>query len=468
MKNQIGILVLIVISILSSNYAYGEEKNKLESSPQGELQVSKTKRYLQYADGNPFFYLGDTAWELFHRLTREEADHYLTVRAAQGFTVIQAVALAEFDGLKTPNAYGHLPFVAFDPAKPDIKPGDANDYWDHVDYIVDLCNQKGLFVGFLPTWGRYWNDGEQPLFNPDNAYQYGRFVGERYRTKKLIWILGGDRPADTPKKLEIIRAMAKGIRDAGARQLMTFHPNGGAGSSQWLHNEAWLDFNMRQNGHSVNYTNRYSKTNDDYRLSPTKPIIDAEPIYEDHPIDFNPDNLGHSTAADVRRTFYWDLFEGSFGYTYGNHSVWQMYDPASDRESVNRPILSWQEAIHQPGATQMIHGKRLIESRPFDTRVPSPELIVSDRYPSIVPGAGRYRFVATSNIGKTYAMIYVPIGRKFKVNTQWIQTDTLRLSWFDPRTGESRSIGEVSNREEPMEFISPTPGENLDWVLVIN
>ena len=69
-----------------------------------QLRVSPDHRHLQYRSGEPFFYLGDTAWELFHRLDREEADQYLTNRANKGFTVIQAVVLAELDGLK--NALG--------------------------------------------------------------------------------------------------------------------------------------------------------------------------------------------------------------------------------------------------------------------------------------------------------------------------------------------------------------------------
>jgi hypothetical protein len=76
-------------------------------------------RYLVTERGEPFFYLGDTAWELFHRLTREEADLYLTDRAAKGFTVIQAVALAELDGLNTPNAYGDTPLHRNDPTQPN-------------------------------------------------------------------------------------------------------------------------------------------------------------------------------------------------------------------------------------------------------------------------------------------------------------------------------------------------------------
>lgn len=108
------------------------------------LQVSTNGHFLVTGDGQPFFWLGDTAWQLFHRLNREEADGYLRDRAAKGFTVIQAVALAELDGLKTPNAYGHRPLIDNDPARPDVQQGPDNDYWDHVDFIVQRANALGL------------------------------------------------------------------------------------------------------------------------------------------------------------------------------------------------------------------------------------------------------------------------------------------------------------------------------------
>jgi hypothetical protein len=95
----------------------------------GPLQVSENKRFLVHKDGTPFFWLGDTAWELFHRLNREEANRYLENRAKKGFTVIQAVALSEVDGHSAPNPYGHLPLVDLDPARPDVKEGQENDYW---------------------------------------------------------------------------------------------------------------------------------------------------------------------------------------------------------------------------------------------------------------------------------------------------------------------------------------------------
>jgi len=117
----------------------------------GPLQVSANKRFLVHQDGAPFFYLGDTAWELFHRLDRDQAETYLENRASHGYTVIQAVALAELDGLNTPNPYGHRPLIDNDPARPDVKDGPDNDYWDHVDCIVQKAESLGMYVGMLPT-----------------------------------------------------------------------------------------------------------------------------------------------------------------------------------------------------------------------------------------------------------------------------------------------------------------------------
>jgi len=249
----------------------------------------------------------------------------------------------------------------------------------------------------LPTWGRFWHDGSKdrkPLFNAANAEVYGEWLGRRYKDAGLIWILGGDRGVDNDEQKEIIRAMAKGLRrgDGGAH-LMTLHPPGGNGSSTWFHNDAWLDFNMRQNGHVAEFTGRYDNTRKDYDRTPIKPVLDGEPIYEDHPVSFNAKNLGHSIASDVRRPLYWDLFTGAFGHTYGHHSVWQMWSPG--KGPINNPLMPWFEAINQPGAAQMQHGRALMESRPFLTRIPDDSIIVTDHVPTSVPGAGRYRFVAT-------------------------------------------------------------------------
>ena len=433
------------------------------------LKVSENKRFLVTADGQPFFYLGDTTWELFHRLNREEAIQFLDNRAARKFNVLQSVAIAELEGHTDPNAYGHRPFVDLDVTKPAVNDGPQNDYWDHVDFIVTEANKRGLYLGFLPTWGRFWHDtnnDRKPLFTVANAEVYGEWLGKRYKDAGLIWILGGDRSVDSDEQKEIIRAMAKGLRKGdGGAHLQTFHPPGGSGSAKWFHDDAWLDFNMRQNGHTAEFTGRYDATRVDYDRTPTKPVLDGEPIYEDHPVSFDAKKLGHSIAGDVRRPLYWNLFTGAFGHTYGHHSVWQMWSPG--KGPINNPLMPWSEAIDQPGAAQMQHGRALMESRPFLTRIPDDSIIVTDRVATSVPGAGRYRFVATRDESGTYAMVYAPVGRSFKVNMGVIKGAKVKAWWFNPRDGKATAIGTFDNKGE-REFIPPNKGEMLDWILVLD
>jgi hypothetical protein len=202
------------------------------------LQVSGDRRFLVHADGSPFSWLGDTAWELFHRLTSGDAGAHLEQRASLGFTVVQAVALAEFDGLRSPNAYGHRSLLEDDPARPDVKEGPGNDYWDHVDWIIARANALGIRVGLLPTWGDKWNKkwGQGPeIFTPENAAAYGTWIGRRYKDAGVIWIHGGDRPVENDRHRAVVDAMARAIRAASPGRLMTFHPTGGKGSAESFH-----------------------------------------------------------------------------------------------------------------------------------------------------------------------------------------------------------------------------------------
>src|SRR6185295_2264100 len=370
------------------------------------LVVAGNHRFLATAEGKPFFWLGDTAWELFHRLSKEESERYLENRRAKRFTVIQAVALAELDGLNTPNAEGHRPLVGNDPLRP------VPEYWDHVDWVVKKAEEKGLYIGLLPTWGdkvtKMWGVGPE-IFNVDNARAYGKWIGHRYRNApNIIWINGGDRPAD--KSAEIWRALAAGVREGdGGRHLMTFHPPGGRTSSAWFHKDDWLDLNMLQTGHARN-TDSAARIEADYRREPTKPVLDGEPTYEDHPLAFKPQN-GYAEALDVRKYLYWDLFAGACGHTYGCHNIWQMMAPG--RKAISWAHASWSDSLDLPGAGQMRHARALLESRPYLSRVPDQSLVLSGD-----------RVRATRGDG--YALVYVPFGKPVTIALGKVSGDKLQ------------------------------------------
>ncbi len=429
----------------------------------GPLKVSDNRRYLVHPDGTPFFYLGDTAWELFHRLNREEADRYLKRRAEQGFTVVQAVALAELDGLDTPNALGEKPLRNNDPTTPN------EAYFRHVDYIIDQAASYGIVIGLLPTWGdklfkSTWGKGPE-IFTPDNARTYGRWIGSRYGNRpNIIWILGGDRnPREGTSDVAVWRAMAEGIQ-AGAggpdKVLMSYHPQPNAteagGSSQWFHQDSWLDFNMLQNGHCRD-TPIYDKISAVYQKTPVKPVMDAEPLYEDHPVCFNAKDLGTSNAYDVRKYAYFDLMAGAFGHTYGCHDVWQMFAPG--QEPVNGPHMSWSEALELPAANQMQFVRRLIERRPVLERIPDQSLIVENTY-------GPADRIQASR-GKSFAFVYSSAGRPFTVNPGKITGKSVRATWYDPRKGSIKEGGTFDNQKKQL-FTPPTAGYGQDWVLILD
>lgn len=418
------------------------------------LKVSDNQRFLAYEDNRPFFYLGDTAWELFHRLNREEAELYLKDRAAKGFTVIQAVALAELDGLHTPNPYGHTPLQDNDPTKPN------EDYFQHVDYVVAKAESLGLHIAMLPTWGDKWNLkwGKGPeIFTPENARVYGAWLAKRYAQKPIIWVLGGDRPPETDEHKAITRAMAEGIRaSVGKTQLISYHTYGGHSSANYYHDDSWLDFNMFQTGHKRDQESWHSISTD-YQRTPTKPCMDAEPGYENMPNDLKDAEVRIQTHH-CRKYLYGALFAGAHGHTYGCNDIWQMWAPG--RQSVIHANLPWNEAIHLPGSRQMHFAKDLLLARPFFTRIPDQTLIVSDTH-----SGGSY-ICATRDSEGTYALVHSAAGLPFALNLSKLH-GSLDAAWFDPRTGASTPIGTIEAKGEK-EFHPLTQGETQDWVLTLD
>ncbi len=423
------------------------------------LKVSPNSRYLTTSEGKPFFYLADTAWELFHRTDAKEAEVYLDRRAAQGFTVIQCVILAEENGLRVPNANGDLPLIDLDPTKPN------EAYFKYVDKLVDMMAERGLVAGLLPTWGDKWNMvwGEGPLvFTPENARVYGDFLGKRYRDKPVIWILGGDRPIKTDLQRSIITSMAEGLKEGdGGRHLMTFHPCGQEQSSKYFHDATWLTFNMSQTGHLRNAKN-FEFIQRDYARTPIKPCIDGEPPYESHPNGFKSEN-GWLGEVDVRRGAYWAVFSGACGHTYGNHAVWQFWKPG--RKPKNVPTSSWMEAIVQPGANQMRHLRTLMESKPFLTRIPDQALLKQGPKES-------FRYIAVTSDrtpgekNATYIMAYFPHHTEAVIDTSVLGKSKFRIAWFDPRLGVTHDRG-VQEKKSELKIAPPEELHPIDWVLVL-
>ncbi len=448
-------IAFLCFSVLLCVNSYAQTK-----SP---VKVHQNQRFLAHADGTPFFWMADTAWELFHRANREEAEYYLSIRAKQGFNVVQAVALAEIDGLNDPNAYGEKPLLSINPLMMNEK------YWEHMDFIIDLAAEKGIHIALLPTWGdkvfkESWGVGPE-IFNPENAFIYGEWIGKRYADRKnLIWVLGGDRnPRKNSDDVKVWNEMARGIRTSAQKDnpiLMTFHPqpHEPGGSSTWFHQEDWLDVNMHQTGHCPNQPT-YKKITHDYNLTPTKPTIDGEPLYEEHPKCFNARELGYSEADDIRRIMYWNVFAGAAGQTYGCHAVWQMFK--LDKQPINAPLKPWNISLDLPMANQVKHLKNLMLSKPYFNRIPDQSMILDTQ-------AEDENFViATRDASGKYAFIYFPTGKTINIDLSTIGKKKLTATWYDPRTGVTLPYSSKKLVRGKNNVMPPSSGRGQDWVLIV-
>ena len=448
---------IILLLVITSNL-FSQNKS---------LKVSENARFLTYSDNSPFFWLGDTGWLLFSKLSREDVVTYLDDRKNKGFNVIQIMVL---HALPEVNFYGDTACSNNNPAMPICTPNSSYqnpteyDYWDHCDFVVNEAEKRGIFVALVPAWGSIVKAKQ---LNSSNVAQYAKWLAKRYQYKtNIIWVVGGDIRGNVQN--EVWETMGKTLKAEDPNHLITFHPFGRTSSSQWFANSGWLDFNMFQSGHR-----RYdqvekgdannSKGEDNWRyvyedlsILPRRPTLDGEPSYEGIPQGLHDTLQARWQACDLRRYAYWSVFAGGFGFTYGNNSVMQFYTKGKGAYGANVP---WPTALNDPGAGQMQHLKNLMLSKDFTSRVADSSIIVGAL-------GHQYDYLATTR-GKDWLMVYDYTGRPFQINGRKLPSQHLKYAWYDPRLGiYSKSIS-IENKDI-LDFAPPEEKKNGDdWVLVL-
>ncbi|CAN5906641.1 hypothetical protein BH24DEI2_BH24DEI2_19310 [soil metagenome] len=409
------------------------------------LKVSDNGRYLKTASGQPLFILADTMWGLA-TLTESEADFYFKTRKEQGFnTILGPVGWGSH--FKTPAGNDM-----------DKHKRDENAYYRHLDMLVAKAKKHGLYLGFVVQWGSA--DRMKKFASPQEAYDYGRFIGNRYRGEPHLFWFGAGEYSLAPKYAKYHEAVSRGVKDAvGSRQLVTVHPAGGEGydqqsSSDFFHDADWLDFNSVQTW--THDASTFKKIADDWDLSPTKPVFMSETKYEGEGSD----------AFRMRRLAYWSTFSGSLGFGYGHGDIW----------SGKRDGKDWRGALQAPGANDMRHLANLIESR---SATPSGSVIYFDRRPddSVIvrvdggsnsdKASERGHAAAMRDRNGKYLMVYVPTddaSRSVEVDMSKIAGSQAKVWWYSPSSGDAREVG-VYDAASSRTF--PTPRGADDWVLVV-
>ena len=174
-------ILLLITCMLGQSRA---EKVQLKGSgahilPLSKLKVSDNGRYFMREDGSAFIWVGDTSWHI-HTMTTEEMDEYISIRKAQGFTIIQCGVGFPADRKDRVNAYGHYAFGG--PKHRDIgRPNES--YWKTIDLWFKKLEDAGLYAAVVSFWGDRTNLGRYPK---DEIYTYFKWLGHRYRSQNNI------------------------------------------------------------------------------------------------------------------------------------------------------------------------------------------------------------------------------------------------------------------------------------------
>ena len=435
------ILSICLMLGLASVFTYGQKP-----WDNGKLMVSSNNRYLQFENGRPFFWLGDTGWLVPQHLDRSEVEYYFNKCRRAGYNMVQIQVM---DAVPSYNIYGQqsLPY-GWDFSKAD--PEGVYSYWDHLDYIVRKAEQNGIYIGMVAIWGSQVQAGN---INAEQAKAYGKFLAERYKNNpNIIWIIGGDIQGNIHP--EVWDALATSIKSIDNKHLMTFHPRGRYTSAKWWSRASWMDFHTFQSGHRK-YGQRMG--NKDYPIpdsteednwmyvdstwayKPIKPVLDDEPSYEDIPKGLHDANEARWQDYDVRRYAYWSVFAGSCGHTYGHNAIMQMLKPGYPTGyGSDGTVKSWYQALEDPGYNQMQYLTDLMLSFPYFERVPDQSIIVGKN------GVKYDRLIATR--GKDYMLIYNYNSNVMKIDLRKISGKKKLLWWFNPSDGAISFIGTADNK----------------------
>ena len=432
----------------------------------GRLKVSDNQRYLQFENGMPFFWLGETGWLLPERLDRAEAQYYLQKCRAAGYNIVQVQVM---DGVPAYNIYGQPSLVdGWDFTHINRK--GVYGYWEHLDYIISLAEQNGIYIGMVAIWGGLVKAG---LLDVKGAKTYGKFLADRYKDRpNIIWIMGGDIQGDIHP--EVWETLATTIKSIDKNHLMTYHPRGRYTSAKWWSKASWMDFHMFQSGHRK-YGQRMG--NKDYPIpdnteednwmyvdstwayQPMKPVLDDEPSYEDIPKGLHDPAESRWQDYDVRRYAYWSVFAGSCGHSYGHNAIMQMLKPGYPTSyGSDGAEKSWYQALNDPGFSQMKHLKNLILSFPYLERIPDQTVIVGKN------GTKYNRLSATR--GNDYILVYNYNSVPMKLDLTKVTGEKKNVWWFDAATGKLTYIGEFDNKIITFYQQNPHHGIPNDGVLI--
>lgn len=437
--------------------------NETRFDQHGAIRVAANKRYLEHADGTPFFWLADTVWNGPLLSDAAEWKVYVETRAQQKFSAAQWVTTQWIASPKG-DRDGRLAYMGLE--RIQLSP----EFFQRLDEKVDALNRAGILSVPVLLWAARWmrvysdNAVNPGLSLPeDQAIRLVRYMVARWGANHVLWILNGDGHYEG-EAAERWRKIGRGVFGEREHAPVSLHPGGWRWDGQEFASETWLDIWGYQSAHKVDEAGLgwlvRGEPATEWNTPPIHPVINLEPPYEDHNDMSEPDTRRIS-AHDVRRALYTSLLIApTAGVSYGGHGVWGWDDgsqppTAHPKTGVPKP---WREALHLPAADQVRYVSDFFGGIEWWNLRPSPELVVTQ------PGNDKpsATIAAAQTEDGTLGVVYTPVVREVELNLILLN-ENVRAQWFNPLNGERQTAPYTGTRERAC-FETPDAG---DWVLLL-
>ncbi|MCL4794998.1 MAG: DUF4038 domain-containing protein [Bryobacteraceae bacterium] len=418
--------------------------------------LSADRRHFTHADGTPWLWLADTAWNGALLATREEWGEYLKTRVSQRFSAVQFVMTQWRAGRADEN--GRLAFRS-NGEKLEVDP----IFFRRMDERVAAVRRAGLVPVPVMLWALTSRDKESPgaVLPPAQAAELARYINARYHAYSVLWMLGGDGDYRGEEKAARWREIGRLTFPAGIdRRPVTLHPGGLHEPWELLRDEPWLDFLTYQSGHGGDARKwqwqAYRGPALGWRLEPVRPVIDAEPNYEGH-VSYHGKSID---AYAVRRAAWYSILAAPVaGVTYGAHGVWPWIRQKSvpldhPRSGEADP---WRECLAYPGAAHMKALVEILERLPWPQLRPDAPLAAPTQ---VDEGFTNYIPVARTLDG-SLALAYLPANPTAVFDLSSFEKG-VRATFINPRNGERLTPDDLPG-EPNVTVKSPGPG---DWLLL--
>ncbi len=429
----------------------------LEIYRHGFLRIAEDKRYFIYADGTPFFWLGDTHWEFAYKEKWEESNHpemtsmfkgMVDRRAEQGYTVYQT-------NLRS-----------------DAIMGGKEKYWDiendrpNVEFYQKELDRRMEYIadaGLVNALGFAWF-----MSIVDDAEFYmdlTRYFIARYGSLPMVYTLagevGGYDKAMQQTFIDGWRPIALEIQKLDSyHHPRTAHYTNERPFPHYYQDEAWMDFTLNQAGHGdyVISANDYVSYMKEYG---NKPFVEGEALYE---FCSTLEENGTRMCTDdmLRRVAYLSIQAGGCGYTYGAQGIWDnVWEKGlpNAMNIFNQFDITWYEAIDGIGGEQMGYMKDFYMKQKFWEMYPYETSSEEGN-----PFGKKMPMITVSEDASRWIMYYPASTRKTAKLTGFHDT-IYEAVWFDPRENTYSEPERIEITDGSFEI--PKKPDAKDWVLVL-